>query len=110
MNIISHQDEIEYSKDEIHRSGELINAAHGAKNGFSMGLSFYNKDDYGDPGVHDDQEAFFVLEGSGYAKVGTDEFEIKPGNSFIALAGEKHSIKKNPACAYVKVLWCHGAS
>lgn len=109
MNIISHENEIKYSKGKSHRSGELINATHGAKNGFSMGLSFYNKDHYGDPGVHEDQEAFFVLEGSGFAKVGTDEYSIKPGHSFIAPTGCEHSIKRDQSCEYVKILWCHGA-
>ncbi len=109
MKIISHEDEIEYSNDDNHKSGELINASNGSKNGFCMGLSFYTRAQYGDPGVHEDQEAFFVLEGSGFAKVGTHEFSINPGNSFIVTAGSEHSIKKDRSCKYVKVLWCHGA-
>ncbi len=107
---LSHEDDVTFSLGASHKSGVLIDANNGATNGFCMGLSFYTTVEFVEFGIHEDQESFFVLEGTGSAIVGNEEFLIKPGDSFIAIAGEKHAIKKNPDCAYVKVLWCHGAN
>ena len=109
MVLYTLEEEIEYLINSNHKSGELINSYNGAKNEFSMGLSFYTAEHFGTPGRHHFQEAFYVLEGIGEAKIGDEIFTIKPGTSFIAQAGVQHSIKKSPPCECVKVLWCHGA-
>lgn len=109
MSIKSHEDSIRYVSTGNHRGGTLIDNSHGARNDFCMGISYYDAEEYGEPGIHKDQEGFYVLEGTGTAQVGDEEFEICPGTSFIAHAGVPHSIKKNPESKPVKVLWCHGA-
>lgn len=93
-----------------HNSVTLINESNGAKKGFCMGISYYHCDEYGDPGIHEDQEGFYVLEGSGMAKVGNEEFRVAPGVAFIAVKGVPHTIKKNVNESYVKILWSHGAA
>jgi mannose-6-phosphate isomerase-like protein (cupin superfamily) len=92
-----------------HHARTLITSLDGAVNGFSLGVSYYTQDTYGEPGVHDDQEGFYVLEGSGMARVGDEEFPISPGAAFIAPKGVPHTIRKDPHVTYVKVLWSHGA-
>ena len=109
MSIRSHEDNIKYEHAGNHKGGPLIDASNGAVNGFSMGLSFYNDEEYGEPGIHDDQEGFYVLEGSGTVRFGDEEFDIAPGSGFIAHAGVPHTIKRKPGSKPVKVLWCHGA-
>lgn len=92
-----------------HNSVSLITEANGAKKGFSIGISFYHSDVYGLPGIHADQEGFYVLEGNGTAKVGDEEFRVEPGVAFIATKGVPHTIKKDANEKHVKVLWSHGA-
>jgi len=45
----------------------------------------------------------------GAAKVGAQEFEVRPGTAFIAQKGVPHQVKKAPGSKAVKVLWSHGA-
>jgi mannose-6-phosphate isomerase-like protein (cupin superfamily) len=105
----SNEKELGYNKSNNHHAAELIGAQNGAANGFCMGISIYFSNEYGIPGIHADQEGFFVLEGEGYAQVGGEEFEIAPGTAFIAKAEEPHSVKKKNNSVPVKLLWVHGA-
>jgi mannose-6-phosphate isomerase-like protein (cupin superfamily) len=89
--------------------GQLIGPEQGATKGFCIGIAFYDREVYGAPGVHDDQEGFYVLAGEGTAKVGDEEFEIRPGTAYIAQKGVPHSVKKRPGSKPVKLLWSHGA-
>lgn len=106
-----HRHEKELAKDALTgmRSGLLIDASHGAIKGFCSGITYYVSDEYGKPGVHEDQEGFYILEGTGTAKVGDEEFAISPGSSFIAAKGVPHTIKRDTKTKHVKVLWFHGA-
>jgi mannose-6-phosphate isomerase-like protein (cupin superfamily) len=89
--------------------GLLIGKDHGATSGFCMGVSFYASIEYGKPGIHEDQEGFYILEGTGTAKVGDQEFAVRPGLAFIANKGVPHTMKRDAASKSIKVLWCHGA-
>ncbi len=89
--------------------GTLVNASHGAVLGFSMGLVYYDNLEYLAPGVHDDQEGFYILAGTGMAQVGETEFPIRLGSSFLAPKGVPHRIKRNAESVPVKVLYAHGA-
>ncbi|MGO8702506.1 MAG: cupin domain-containing protein [Candidatus Brocadiia bacterium] len=106
MAIHVHEDEF-FKKQP--GGGQLIGAEQGATNGFCIGIAFYDQEVYGTPGVHDDQEGFYVLAGQGTAKVGDEEFEIRPGTAYIAQKGVPHSVKKRPGSKPVKLLWSHGA-
>jgi mannose-6-phosphate isomerase-like protein (cupin superfamily) len=89
--------------------GMLIDGSNGATNGFCMGISYYDQEAYGEPGVHEDQEGFYVLAGTGVAKIGEEEFRVCPGTAFIAAKGVSHTMKRDPDSGPIKVLWCHGA-
>lgn len=90
--------------------GLLIGKSHGATNGFSMGISYYASAEYGTPGIHDDQEGFYILEGRGMARVGEQEFPVTAGTAFIANKGVPHTMKRDADSPTIKVLWCHGAA
>jgi len=89
--------------------GLLIGPEHGATRGFCMGVAIYDNEEYGAPGVHEDQEGFYVLSGRGAAKVGDEEFPLRPGVAFIAQKRVPHSVKKSAGSKPVKLLWSHGA-
>ena len=64
---------------------------------FCMGVSHYASTEYGKPGIHDDQEGFYILQGTGTAKVGDEEFAVSPGSAFIANKGVPHTMKRDAA-------------
>ena len=109
MKIYSYEKDIEFPPANNHLGGALIDKSNGAKNGFCIGISYYTSSEYSTPGIHEDQEGFYVLEGSGTAKVGDEEFKVFPGGAFIATNGVPHTIKKDVNEKYIKILWSHGA-
>lgn len=67
----------------------------------------YLNDEYPNPGVHDDNEGFYVYEGTGFAKVGDSEFELSAGTCFFAPAGVYHQIKKSSTCSKLRIFLFH---
>lgn len=103
-------DEVMKEQGENSRGYKLLTAENGCVAGCCSGISVYASNEFSrKPGCHDDQEGFFVLEGEGYAKLDDLEFPIKTGDSFIAAAGVKHTIRTNQESAPVKVFWFHSA-
>ena len=87
----------------------MLDESHGCTAGFCSGIAIFTTKEYLPPGAHEDQEGFVVLEGKGWAKVGDEEYRLEPEVCFIAPAGVKHSIKRDPESEYLKVHWFHGA-
>lgn len=94
---------------EGHVSYRLLDERHGCTAGCCTGISVYSTTEYPTANFHDDQEGFVVLEGTGWAKVGEEEFAIEPETSFIAPAGVRHCIKRDQKSVPVKVFWFHAA-
>ena len=74
-----------------------------------VGVTVYSDPEYTHTGVHEDQEGFFVLEGSGIAKIGDVEFPVSAGTAFICPANTWHSIRRDENSAHVAVFWFHSA-
>lgn len=99
-------------KDKITNIGEgclLLDSSNGCVKGCCAGTAFYSLTEYSTPGVHEDQEGFYVLEGTGWAKVGNEEFRIEHGTSFMAPAGTPHTMKRDSDSVPIKVFWFHSA-
>lgn len=92
-----------------HYSYDLLDEQNGCTAGCKTGVSLYTCVDYQQPGNHDDQEGFFVLDGKGFARIGEDEIELYPGISFIVPAGTEHSVKSSSDDIGIKVFWFHAA-
>ena len=90
-------------------TGNIIEASCGATKGFCLGVGYYDSDEFGTPGVHEDQEAIYVLEGTGTASVGGQQFPVQPGTAFFVGPMAPHTIKRDSASGPVKALWTHGA-
>jgi mannose-6-phosphate isomerase-like protein (cupin superfamily) len=97
----------------IYREGshsfELLKEENGCVAGCCTGITVFTTAEYPAVGVHEDQEGFIVIEGTGWAKVGDEEFRIEPEMSFLAPAGIRHCIKKDADSVSVKVFWFHAA-
>lgn len=87
----------------------LVNEKNGCVAGCKTGISCHIKKDYPKSQTHEDQEGFFVLEGTGWAKVGEQEFKLEPEMSFIVPAGVEHTIKSDEDSESVRVFWFHAA-
>lgn len=109
MSCHVNSEDVKPIQQEGHYSRHLIDEQHGAVKGYKIGIAEYTTEEFLTPGIHDDQEGFYVIEGEGWAKVGEEEFPIKPGSAFIAPKDTAHTVKKNPDSVPVKLVWSHGA-
>lgn len=92
------------------RAYKLLTADNGCLSGCSSGITECTNYEYSDrPGAHEDQEGFYVLEGEGFVKLDDLEFQVKAGDSFIALPGVKHTMKSIEGKPILKVFWFHSA-
>ena len=94
---------------EGHVTYPMLDESHGCVAGFQSGITVYTTTEYPTTGVHEDQEGFVVMAGTGWAKVGDKESRLEPDVCFIAPAGTPHSIKRDPDSESLKVCWFHGA-
>jgi mannose-6-phosphate isomerase-like protein (cupin superfamily) len=101
--------EIERMRAAGKRACDVLGEEQGCVNGCHAGLTFYNETEYGKGGKHEDQECFIVLEGSGMAIIGEEEFPIYPGLTMVAPAGVFHVFKRNADSIPVKIFWFHAA-
>jgi len=94
---------------EGHVSYPMLDQSHGCVAGFCSGITVYTAAEYPTPGVHEDQEGFVVMEGTGWAKVGDEEYRLEPEVCFVAPAGVAHTVKRDSSSEHIKVCWFHGA-
>lgn len=85
----------------------LLNASNGCCEGSSTGISIFFCEEYSEPKAHDYQEGFYVVEGTGWAKVGDSEFRIEPDMSYLAPKGVYHCVKKDKNSCDIKLFWFH---
>ena len=106
---IAYLDEVEAQPRTGHFVYPLLGRSHGTTNGFNSMVGVYTSTDYVITGTHTDQEMFFVVEGTGTALVGDQEFPIRPGATWIVRPGQAHGIKRDPGSPHVKAFFVHGA-
>ena len=104
-----HEDDVSAIQGDGLVYKNLITTDNGAVNNFLLGITEYHAEEYQTIGVHEFQEGFYIISGEGTAKIGEEEFNIRPGSSFIAAKGVPHSVKKSPNSEPVKLVWVHGA-
>jgi mannose-6-phosphate isomerase-like protein (cupin superfamily) len=75
--------------------------------GLVSGVGIFHLDEFPPAAVHDDHEGFYVINGSGRARVGDEEFAIAAGSSFVAPAGVLHAIRKDRECGELRIFWFH---
>ncbi len=94
---------------EIHGSKyyELFAEQNTPIMGCSAGIGVYPNTEYPPLGVHQDNEGFYVVCGSGTGIVGAQEQAIVPGSFFYVPAGEPHAVKKDVDAEDLKVLLFH---
>lgn len=101
--------DVEKTQRPDYVSQYLVNEKNGCVAGCKTGVSSHTKTEYPQAHSHEDQEGFFVLDGTGWAKVGDQEFRLEPETAFIVPAGTLHSVKRDENCEVVRVFWFHAA-
>ena len=61
---------------------------------FTMFNIFYSTEYPAVPGVHDDNEGFYVVSGEGTIKIKEKEYDMVPGAAILVPAGTPHAIRK----------------
>lgn len=93
----------------LYKTYSLLDSSLGCTNGCKAGVTVFLSDEYNPAGTHDDQEGYYVLSGTGFAKVDGQEIALEPDMSLIVPAGKTHCMKRSPSCDGLKVFWFHAA-
>ncbi len=109
MQIFVNQADIGPVKFDEYDYVPLLDAENGCRAGCRTGLLMYTQLEYIQGGVHEDQEGFYVLEGTGKALVGESEIPLCPGTCFIVPPGLYHYIKRDAGCSRIKLFFFHAA-
>lgn len=105
-----YKSEVDKLQGENAKTQRFLSSENGCTNGCCSGTTIYSSVEFSDnPGKHEDQEGFYVLEGQGFVRLGDLEFPINQGDSFIALPGVEHTIRTIDENKPVKVFWFHAA-
>ena len=92
-----------WSKDLVGGSSDLKTTS-----GFSIGVAEYFLDDFGPVQIHSDQEAAYVVSGTGEMTVGGKVYKLKPGTAVSIPPGAPHATQKTTG-EPVKLVYAHGA-
>ena len=91
-------------------SADLINGElFKTTSGFSIGIAEYSCKEFGKPGIHEDQEAIYIISGEGEYMLGDSVFTISPGYAIYVPPGTKHAVRRTTDKP-VKLLYAHGAN
>ncbi len=90
-----------------HGSFPLLGEEEGCTNECAAGISYYSSPEYTPPAVHDFQEGFIVLSGTGYVTIGFEEFFAEENTAFIAAAGTEHRMRCIRESEPLTVFWFH---
>ncbi len=93
-----------------HWSYPLLNETNGCVNDCMTGISVYASTTYTPPAVHPFQEGFLVIRGTGWAKVGEEEFPLVPELSFLVPAGCAHALKSDSEQVQLELFWFHAGA
>ena len=89
-------------------SKDLVNEKlFGATAGFSIGVAEYSLKEFGEPGVHTDQEAVYIISGYGDYMLGDEIFSVSPGCAVYVPPHTKHAVRCT-ADEPVKLIYAHG--
>lgn len=105
----THVDDIESTTFADRRSADLIGTeAIPTTSGFNVGVAWYTAEEFGEPQIHDDQEAVYVVSGEGELRVGDDVVPLRPGTAVYVPPGVAHGGRRTTEEAVV-VVYTHGA-
>lgn len=62
--------------------------------GFYAMRNLFTSWQFPQPGIHQDHEGFYVVDGEGAAQIGGEEFSLVPGSAILVPAGVPHAIRK----------------
>ncbi len=105
----THINDIEATTYSDRRSANLIGTdAIPTTSNFNLGVAWYTAATFGEPHVHDDQEALYVLSGEGELLLGDKIVSLTPGTAVFVPPGTPHGGRR-VAEAPVAVVYTHGA-
>ena len=76
--------------------------------GFNLGVASYHATEFGEPQVHDDQEALYVILGQGEIMLDEEVYPVQAGTAVFVPPGTRHATRRTGP-EPVKVVYTHGA-
>lgn len=80
--------------------------AFNIQSGFELGVSVYDTNDFPKPKIHEDEEAIYIIEGEGYARIGDKEVRLRQGTAIYIPPKTPHCIKRIGK-EKLKAVYCH---
>ena len=103
------QESVEPAYYDDRRSVDLIGTEEiPTTSGFNVGVAYYTAEEFGEPQVHEDQEAIYVVAGVGEIKVGEDIVVLTPGIAVYVPPQTPHGGRRT-GDEPVMVVYAHGA-
>ena len=104
-----HESEVRKNEYADRWSKDLIGGADvKTASGFSVGIAEYHVAEFGEPQVHDDQEALYVVSGTGQVRVGDRRIDVRPGSAVYVPPKTPHATRRTGRDP-VRVLYAHGS-
>lgn len=75
---------------------------------FNVGVAWYTAEEFGEPQVHDDQEALYVISGEGELRLGDTVVTLTPGTAVYVPPCTQHRGRRTTDKPLV-VVYTHGA-
>lgn len=72
----------------------IFHRANAPVEGFTAMLNHFTGREYPAPGVHEDNEGFYVISGEGMIHLEEGEYPLTAGTAILVPAGVPHAIKK----------------
>lgn len=105
----THVDDAEATTYDDRRSADLIGTdAIPTTSGFNVGVAWYTAEEFGEPQVHNDQEAVYVVSGEGELRVGDNVVALTPGTAVYVPPGTAHGGRTTTGEPVI-VVYTHGA-
>jgi mannose-6-phosphate isomerase-like protein (cupin superfamily) len=88
---------------------KMLGPDNGCSKGVTCGIAYFDAAEYAASNpVHDDQEGFVCIRGSGWAVVDGEEFRVEPECAWLVRPGQAHGLRRDPASAGpLVVCWFH---
>lgn len=87
----------------------LLSEETGTLAGCVCGILEYTNSAYELDGIHEDQEVFYVLEGSGEARVGDETFPLSQGDCLYIPPHVRHAVRRSKEHPSLRLFFFHAA-
>lgn len=108
-SICVHEEQSPVTQFPDRRFHPLLLPEMGTLAGCTCGILEYTQSAYMLDGIHEDQEVFYVLEGSGEARVGEESITLSQGDCLYVPPRVRHAVRRSEDVPVLRLFFFHAA-